>query len=200
MKKTNFPNTTTCAIRKPSSKKKAISPDLSFFEDILNFDDESPHSPPKLKNLNASCQSSDLVEVKLENNSSKFSKTQDRTRNRTKVIRKPLLVKLPENEQYQPSVPQSKPKSTSRSESVLKTENLDLVKLSLFEFSHIRSQEAKAELDGYICSFEKKRDLEQGKICFSCKNVRFKLINWAYDCKICKKNVSFKLLSSFQKF
>lgn len=101
-------------------------------------------------------------------------------------------MKLPENEQYQPSVPQSKPKSTSRSESVLKTENLDLVKLSLFEFSHIRSQEAKAELDGYICSFEKKRDLEQGKICFSCKNVRFKLINWAYDCKICKKNVCSK--------
>jgi spire-like protein len=190
LKKTNFPNpTTTSAIRNASSKKKAISPDLCFFEDILNFDDESPHSPAKLKNSNASCHSPDLVKVKSENNS-KLSQTH--ARSRTKVIKKPLLVKLPEHEHYKPGVPQPKLKSTSRSESVVKTENLDLVKLSLFEFSHIRTQETKAELDGYICSLEKKRDLEQGKICFSCKNVRFKLINWAYDCKICKKNVCSK--------
>jgi len=193
LKKTNLPNPTPCAIRNPSSKKKAISPDLSFFEDILNFDDETPHSPSKLKNSNASCQSPDLVKVKSENKSSKLSKIQpDKTRNRTRVSKKSLLVKLPENEQYKPGLPQPTLKSTSRAESVLKTENMDLVKLSLFEFSHIRTQETKAELDGYICSFEKKQGLEQGKICFSCKNVRFKLINWAYDCKICKKNVCSK--------
>jgi len=191
LKKTNYPSPSiSSTIRNGNLKKKAISPDLCFFEDILNFEDEGPPSPVKLKNSSASCQSPSVVKVNKSENKSKVSQTQ--ARNRTKVIKKPLLVKLPENEQYKPGVPQTKSKSTSRAESVTKSENLDLVKLSLFEFSHIRTQETKAELDGYLCSIDKKRDLEQGKICFSCKNVRFKLINWAYDCKICKKNVCSK--------
>ena len=179
-----------------SSKKKTISPDLCFFEDILNFDDEVSHSPEKLKNSSANCPTPGVVKVRSEIKS-KVGQTQ--ARNRTKVTKKPLLVKLPENEQYKPGVPQPKLKSTSSIESIKKSENLDLVKLSLFEFSHIRTQENKAELDGYMCSAEKRGDLEQGKICFSCKNVRFKLINWAYDCNICKKNVGLKLLLFLQK-
>jgi len=190
LKKTNFPKPATpCAIRNESSKKKTISPDLCFFEDILNFDDDVSHSPEKLKNSSADCPTPGEFKVRSEVKS-KVSQTQ--ARNRTKVTRKPLLVNLPENEQFKPGVPQPKLKSTSSIESIKKSENLDLVKLSLFEFSHIRTQENKAEIDGYLCSVEKKRDLEQGKICFSCKNVRFKLINWAYDCNICKKNVCSK--------
>jgi len=188
LKKTNFLNQKPSALRHTSSKKKTINPDLCFFEDILNFDDESPHSPAKLKNLNESCQSADLAKAKSENKSFKTNRT-----HRTNVIRKPLLVKLPENEQYKPGVPQTITKSTRKTvESNSKNENLDLVKLSLFEFSHIRTQETKAELDGYIGTVMKKQELEQGKMCFSCKNVRFKLINWAYECKICRKSVCSK--------
>jgi len=190
LKKTNFPGPTIpCAIKNGSSKKKTISPDLCFFEDILNFDDDVSHSPEKLKNSSANFPTPGVVKVRSE---IKSKVGQTPAKNRTKVTKKPLLVKLPENEQYKPGVPQPKHKSTSSIESIKTTENLDLVKLSLFEFSHIRTQENKAELDGYLCSAEKRGDLEQGKICFSCKNVRFKLINWAYDCNICKKNVCSK--------
>ena len=143
---------------------------MCFFEDILNFDDDVSHSPEKLKNSSADCPTPGEFKVRSEVKS-KVSQTQARIR--TKVTRKPLLVNLPENEQFKPGVPQPKLKSTSSIESIKKSENLDLVKLSLFEFSHIRTQENKAEIDGYLCSMEKKRDLEQGKICFSCKNVRF---------------------------
>ena len=132
-----------------------------------------------------------MAKAKSENKSFKTNRT-----HRTNVIRKPLLVKLPENEQYKPGVPQTITKSTRKTvESNSKNENLDLVKLSLFEFSHIRTQETKAELDGYIGTVMKKQELEQGKMCFSCKNVRFKLINWAYECKICRKSVSIGLSS-----
>eukprot|EP00092_Neocalanus_flemingeri_P014386 GFUD01015518.1.p1 GENE.GFUD01015518.1~~GFUD01015518.1.p1 ORF type:complete len:691 (-),score=152.70 GFUD01015518.1:104-2176(-) len=196
LKKTNFPDQpATSAISNSNSKKKSISPDLSFFEDILNFDDETPQSPPKLEANNKICHPSGLLKVKSEHKCTTLStRDGELARNRTKLIRKSSLVNLPEDEPNKLDLPQSKPESTSRTECVLRTENMDLVKLSLFEFSHIRTQETKAEVDGFICGAEKKRDLELGKICFSCKDVRFKMINWAYACKFCKKNVCSKCL------
>jgi len=192
LKKTNFPDKpTTSAISIPSVKK-AISPDLSFFEDILNFEDDDPQSPQpetprdSLKSPELLLPKSDKKNANLRQNAG------DRMRNRNRVPRKSLLVNLPEDEQYKPSEPQPQPYSTSKAGSVLRTENFDLVKLSLFEFSHIRTQETKAELDGYICVAGKKKDIEQGKVCFVCKDVRFKMINWAYACKICNKNVCSK--------
>ena len=67
------------------------------------------------------------------------------------------------------------------------------VKLSLFEFGHIRVQETRAELammemeDGSEASLS---ELEMGRVCFCCRAVRFRMLNWAYNCHFCKKNVS----------
>ena len=33
-------------------------------------------------------------------------------------------------------------------------------------------------------------ELEMGRVCFSCRAVRFRMLNWAYNCHFCKKNVS----------
>ena len=63
----------------------------------------------------------------------------------------------------------------------------DLVKLSLFEFIHIRTQETKADLDAFVGNG--KEDLKQGKLCFCCKSVQFRLMRWGYECRICKHNV-----------
>merc|ERR1719350_2362388 len=32
-------------------------------------------------------------------------------------------------------------------------------------------------------------ELEMGRVCFCCRAVRFRMLNWAYNCHFCKKNV-----------
>ena len=63
-----------------------------------------------------------------------------------------------------------------------------IVDSSLFEFGHIRVQETRAELEcGHAGD-----DLEMGRVCFCCQVTRFRMLNWAYNCYFCKKNVSFQ--------
>ena len=174
---------TKTAAPRVTSIKKTIKPDESFYKDILNFDDDchqddvgdandrastSPLPPQSLSTTN---------ESKLPPNSriiSEVTSPIERTKSRTscKPLRKPL---------------------SSKRRSVIggASDQLESVRLSLFEFSHIRVQETRAELE--CCEDEededKRADLEMGRVCFCCKTVRFRMLNWAYNCHFCKKNV-----------
>ena len=68
-------------------------------------------------------------------------------------------------------------------------ESLASLSLNLEEVQHIRTQLTKAELEEKNIGEELRTELLLGKICFLCMTVKFGLISWAYDCKICQKNV-----------
>ena len=158
-----------------TSIKKTIKPDESFYKDILNFNDDDTtdlrRSPSPLPSPSLSTQS------KLLPNSSEIVKSPvERNKSRTtKPLRQPLTS------------------SSSKCRSVMGGgDQLESVRLSLFEFSHIRVQETRAELeccDDDDLDDERRTDLEMGRVCFCCKNTRFRMLNWAYNCHFCKKNV-----------
>ena len=84
--------------------------------------------------------------------------------------------------------PLRKPLS-SKSKSVIggTYDQMESVKLSLYEFGHIRVQETRGELE--TRESQDQSDLMLGRLCFCCKTVRFRMLNWAYNCHFCKKNV-----------
>ena len=174
---------TKIAAPRVTSIKKTIKPDESFYKDILNFDDDSNQDDvgddgASTSPLPTQSLSQTTYESKSPPNSriiSEVTSPIERTKSRTgcKPLRKPL---------------------TSKRRSVIggASDQLESVRLSLFEFSHIRVQETRAELE--CCEDEeededKRADLEMGRVCFCCKTVRFRMLNWAYNCHFCKKNV-----------
>ena len=76
-------------------------------------------------------------------------------------------------------------------------ESLASLNLNLEEVQHIRTQLTKAELEEKNIGEELRTELLLGKICFLCMTVKFGLISWAYDCKICQKNV---VSSKYQQY
>ena len=171
LKKTNLSSQRPSAL----SVKKTINPDESFFNDILNFDDSEELRSPSPKHESKLIPNSETTPSKCD----KF-----KARTEVKPLRKPLSVRLP-------------PSRSNNDFDRLETS----VKLSLFEFGHIRVQETRAELammemedeDGVSLS-----ELEMGRVCFCCRAVRFRMLNWAYNCHFCKKNVSAEFLLSEQ--
>ena len=166
LKKTEIPKSSS----RPSllSVKKTINPDESFFNDILNFDDSEELRSPSPKPESKSIPNSE------ETTPSKCDNSSTRT---VKPLRLPLSARSP--------------RSNNDFDSRLETS----VKLSLFEFGHIRVQETRAELAmmemGEEAGSETSlSELEMGRVCFCCRAVRFRMLNWAYNCHFCKKNVS----------
>jgi len=183
LRKTNFPanNIKSATLASSSNGKKSISPDESFFDDILNFEEEeesaedtSLNSPPFKSKFTSSKLSDSNRTSEKQYNSTPF-----RTGNKcNKELRRPFS-----STQNSPS----KSGSTNVGSDSLDTSG---VKLSLFEFGHIRVQETRAELECDLADNEGLRlDLESGRVCFSCQNVRFRMLNWAYSCQFCKRNV-----------
>ena len=173
LKKTTFPDSNPRAMNS-MSVKKTINPDESFFNDILNFDDTddagdtSDHTSPKLE----SKSKPNIRKTKDNVATCDISPTDDRTVSRkVRPLRKPLGVG---------------PRAvigSHRGES----DQFDAgVRLSLFEFSHIRVQETRGQLE---TDPDLTGDLAQGRTCFCCRAVRFRMLNWAYNCHFCKKNV-----------
>ena len=166
LKKTTFP-----VLRpRPSalSVKKTINPDESFFNDILNFDDSEELRSPSPKPESKSIPNSETTPSKCDNFNTRT----------VKPLRKPLSIRSP-------------PSRSNSDFDRLETS----VKLSLFEFGHIRVQETRAELAMMEMEEEDTggaslSELEMGRVCFSCRAVRFRMLNWAYNCHFCKKNVS----------
>jgi len=68
-------------------------------------------------------------------------------------------------------------------------QSLASLNLNLEELRHIRTQLTKAELENKDFGEELRSELTSGNICFLCMTVKFGLISWAYDCKICQKYV-----------
>jgi len=163
------------------SIKKTIRPDESFCQDILNFDEpdadevgSSPVGPPSASPSDSPSPSLPRLQSKFSPNrlkpsdsSSSLSDNCDHGRYRTaKPLRKPLSAHPRPVIGYQ-------------------SDKIESVKLSLFEFGHIRVQETRAELEcGHAGA-----DLEMGRVCFCCQVTRFRMLNWAYNCYFCKKNV-----------
>ena len=167
LKKTKYPSLN----QRPSAQsvKKTINPDESFFNDILNFDDSEELRSPSPKPESKAIPNNESTPLKCD----KFQ-----TRTEVKPLRKPLALQSP----------------SSRSSHDL--DRLETsVKLSLFEFGHIRVQETRAELammemEEGDSSGVSLQELEMGRVCYCCRAVRFRMLNWAYNCHFCKKNVS----------
>ena len=178
---TSVSNTKSSSI--PSSAKKTINPDESFFNDILNFDKDdndeldggstSPlievKHPDEFSSLpsiqESKCSPNKVSRASSSDIRSPIGRTKSRT---TKPLRKPL---------------------SSKSKSVIggTYDQMESVKLSLYEFGHIRVQETRGELE--TRESQDQSDLMLGRLCFCCKTVRFRMLNWAYNCHFCKKNV-----------
>ena len=165
LKKTYLPSQRPSAL----SVKKTINPDESFFNDILNFDDSEELRSPSPKPESKSIPNSETTPSKCDNSGTRT----------VKPLRLPLSTRSPSS------------RSNNDFDSRLETS----VKLSLFEFGHIRVQETRAELammemEEEAGSEASLTELEMGRVCFCCRAVRFRMLNWAYNCHFCKKNVS----------
>ena len=61
--------------------------------------------------------------------------------------------------------------------------------VTLQEVSWIRSQFIKAEFDQQPLTSTEEREIQEGRICFQCRKIKFNWLNWAYSCQICKNMV-----------
>ncbi|XP_076110772.1 uncharacterized protein LOC143079374 isoform X2 [Mytilus galloprovincialis] len=67
---------------------------------------------------------------------------------------------------------------------------IECLSLTLEEVMHIRTVLTKAELESLINQPEFYTMISKGKVCFTCKEVKFSLLGqWGNRCKICKRNV-----------
>ena len=187
LRKTNFPanNIQSATLASSSNGKKSISPDESFFDEILNFEEEE--EGPDDKSLPSPVMKSKFPSRKVSDSDSnrasgrQYNSSPFRTANRSsRELRRPFS-----------STVTGAPRSTNLGEDTLDTTG---VRLSLFEFGHIRVQETKAELEcDHVNNEGLRLDLESGRVCFCCQNVRFRMLNWAYSCQFCKRNVKYFL-------
>jgi hypothetical protein len=76
--------------------------------------------------------------------------------------------------------------------------NLHTLDLTIEELAHIRAQLTKAALEERNVAPDKKRDLEKGRLCFVCENVRFGVFSWASFCIICNKYICSKCVSKIK--
>ena len=171
LRKTNFPanNRQSLALPASSKGKKSISPDESFFDDILNFeeDEEEEDTDDDLSLLTPP----------------RKSKPRDLTRASPRQVNKSKKTEL--RRPFSGRQPSTKPPGVT-------TVDTSGIRLSLFEFGHIRVQETKAELECELSDNPGLRlDLESGRVCFCCQNVRFRMLNWAYSCQLCRRNVKY---------
>ena len=172
LRKTNFPanNRPQSTALPASNGKKSISPDESFFDDILNFEEEEEEDTEEDPSLLTPPRKSKPRDRDL----ARVSPRQV-NRGNNKELRRP----------FSGSQQSTKPPGVS-------TVDSSGVRLSLFEFGHIRSQETKAELEcDHADNPGLRLDLESGRVCFCCQNVRFRMLNWAYSCQLCRRNVKY---------
>ncbi|XP_061189677.1 protein spire homolog 1-like isoform X2 [Saccostrea echinata] len=67
---------------------------------------------------------------------------------------------------------------------------IECLSLTLEEVTHIRQVLTKAELETLITNHEMYNLVSKGKVCFTCKLVKFSMFGqWGTRCKICKRNV-----------
>ncbi|OWF34786.1 protein spire homolog 1-like isoform X2 [Mizuhopecten yessoensis] len=67
---------------------------------------------------------------------------------------------------------------------------IECLSLTLEEVTHIRTVLTKADLETVITQKDLYTLLAKGKICFTCKEVKFSMFGqWGTRCKICKRNV-----------
>ncbi|CAC5403972.1 SPIR [Mytilus coruscus] len=67
---------------------------------------------------------------------------------------------------------------------------IECLSLTLEEVMHIRTVLTKAELESLINQPEFYSIVSKGKVCFTCKEVKFSILGqWGNRCKICKRNV-----------
>ncbi|XP_075676617.1 protein spire homolog 1-like isoform X2 [Dermatophagoides pteronyssinus] len=68
--------------------------------------------------------------------------------------------------------------------------SLECLSLTLKEVQHIRSVLTKAEIESLGVTKSLKKDLENGKICFTCLKTRFTFWGpWATICKLCNRSI-----------
>nr|XP_022340260.1 protein spire homolog 1-like isoform X4 [Crassostrea virginica] len=80
--------------------------------------------------------------------------------------------------------------SSPDSDSAKLAHPIECLSLTLEEVTHIRQVLTKAELETLITNHEMYNLVSKGKVCFTCKLVKFSMFGqWGTRCKICKRNV-----------
>ncbi|XP_076110773.1 uncharacterized protein LOC143079374 isoform X3 [Mytilus galloprovincialis] len=112
----------------------------------------------------------------------------------------PRLSELNVNELLNVSAPSVQEKDTNNSSCAPPCQDssseskwqhpIECLSLTLEEVMHIRTVLTKAELESLINQPEFYTMISKGKVCFTCKEVKFSLLGqWGNRCKICKRNV-----------
>ncbi|XP_035230868.1 protein spire homolog 1-like [Stegodyphus dumicola] len=78
-------------------------------------------------------------------------------------------------------------------------QSLECLSLTLEEVVHIRNVLTKAELESLIVNPALYEDIRKGKVCFTCKQVRFSFFGqWGVKCKMCERSVCDKCSSKMR--
>ncbi|XP_071175175.1 protein spire-like isoform X1 [Mytilus edulis] len=112
----------------------------------------------------------------------------------------PRLSELNVNELLNVSAPSVQEKDTNNSSCAPPCQDssseskwqhpIECLSLTLEEVMHIRTVLTKAELESLINQPEFYTMISKGKVCFTCKEVKFSILGqWGNRCKICKRNV-----------
>jgi signal recognition particle GTPase len=112
----------------------------------------------------------------------KHSSQMNTKKNQTNKERLPTILK--------PANPVNKKETNYNSLS----DSLASLNINLDEVSHIINVLTKAEIEEKNFDEEFHQELLMGKTCFICMTVKFGIISWGYNCKICQKYVRFIFL------
>ncbi|XP_055953265.1 protein spire homolog 1-like [Argiope bruennichi] len=78
-------------------------------------------------------------------------------------------------------------------------QSLECLSLTLEEVVHIRNVLTKAELESLIVDPVLYEDIRKGKVCFTCKQIRFSFFGpWGVKCKMCERTVCDKCSSKMR--
>ncbi|KAK3086612.1 hypothetical protein FSP39_021042 [Pinctada imbricata] len=193
--------------RSKSHKFTRHSMDLSSIRAIPESDSDSG-SPIKSRSIMLGRQRKEAEELKIKVNKAEAptesvdvakeekseSESTDHESTTTKLselnVTELLHVSEASTEQVTNCVSPS-PSISSDSDSAKKWNHpIECLSLTLEEVTHIRMVLTKAELEQLISNQEVYNLVSKGKMCFTCKLVKFSMFGqWGTRCKICKRNV-----------
>ncbi|XP_054722266.1 protein spire-like, partial [Uloborus diversus] len=187
----------------PQPQRRLIKPDISFgfsssFEDL----DDIPQTPIDESLSSFPLQNGKSSNTKLVRSSSHTESLGSERRHSISVCESP-----PKSGDQTPlddmvpggrRLPFHESSSQSRSDywKSSQWQSLECLSLTLEEVVHIRNVLTKAELESVIVDQALYEDLRKGKVCFTCKQVRFFFFGpWGVKCKLCERTVCDKCSS-----
>ncbi|KAG8187798.1 hypothetical protein JTE90_025836 [Oedothorax gibbosus] len=188
----------------PQPQRRLIKADISlgFSSSCEDLDDipqtpldEAQSLPPQngrnlLSNLIRSCSQSESLSRAERRHSISVCESPPKSSGQT-----PLECTGPYSAFYQQSSRAAKSDFWKSSQ----WQSLECLSLTLEEVVHIRNVLTKAELESLIVNPQLYEDLRKGKVCFTCKEIKFSFFGpWGVKCKMCERTVCDKCSSKMR--